>query len=104
MKTSQQQQILLLFISVILIQASVIKQCQISVKNAKVIQIRPKILKIQCHSGYSTSTGQDILIIKCKKKLRDATLNFCHPKSKSYSHPYPLFQSDDPKVSKKFIQ
>ena len=35
--------------------------------------------------------------------MREATLHFCHPKSKKYSHPYPLFQSDDPKVDDNII-
>ena len=79
------------------------RQCQISVQHAKVIQIRPKVVKILCHPGYSTSTGQNGLLIRCKKKLRNAKLNFCYPKSQKYSHPYPLFQSDDPKIDDNII-
>ena len=80
-----------------------VRQCQISVQHAKVIQIRPKVVKILCHPGYSTSTGQNGLLIRCKKKLRNAKLNFCYPKSQKYSHPYPLFQSDDPKIDDNII-
>jgi len=82
---------------------SIVRQCQISVQHAKVIQIRPKVVKILCHPGYSTSTGQNGLLIRCKKKLRNAKLNFCYPKSQKYSHPYPLFQSDDPKIDDNII-
>ena len=60
-------QIIFLFylINFSLIEASSsVKQCQITVKHAKVIQIRPKIIKILCHPGYSTSTGQDGLVIR----------------------------------------
>lgn len=105
--TQQQLMFILIFSAAFLIHFSVVskkassstvRQCQISVHHAKVIQIRPKIVKIQCHPGYSTSTGQDHVVIRCKKKLRKATLNFCHPKSRKYSHPYPLFQSDDPQI------
>ena len=81
----------------------IVRQCQISVQHAKVIQIRPKVVKILCHPGYSTSTGQNGLLIRCKKKLRNAKLNFCYPKSQKYSHPYPLFQSDDPKIDDNII-
>jgi len=78
------------------------RKCQISVLNAKVQRLKPKLLRIICHPGYSTSTGQDQMVVQCKKALK-SHLNLCHPLKKKVHHPYPLFQSDDPNVDDNII-
>ena len=81
-----------------------LKKCQIQVPNAKVQRLRPRILLVKCHQGHSTSTGQDQILIKCKKNFR-SKVDLCLKKVKKVKNyrPYPLFQSDDPNVDENII-
>ena len=60
------------------VESSKRRKCQISVMNARVQRLKPKVLRIICHPGYSTSTGQDQIVVRCKKSLK-SHLNLCHP-------------------------
>lgn len=79
------------------------RKCHVSVENAKVQRLKPRLFKILCHPGFSTSTGQDHILIQCRKNIK-TKLNLCLAKSLTkIQRPYPLFQADDPNVDNNII-